>query len=218
MNQLLAELFNENHNLLGKHIQDYPYPWDILPNLNQLILELQNKLAANPDYYVLDDGILCHKTASIHPRSTLIGPCIIDEACEIRPNAFIRENVILGRHNVIGNSTEIKNSILFDHVQVPHFNYIGDSILGSYVHLGAGAILSNKKFDGTPIKIGSITTSLHKMGALIGHHTEIGCNAVISPGTIISPNCWIYPGCCLKQNLPPNTIYKAENQIIPKKD
>lgn len=211
-------LFRENHSLLGKQINDYPYPWEILPNLNKIILALQEALSKNSDYYFLSEGILCHKTALIHPRATLLSPCIIDEACEIRPNAFIRENVILGKHVIVGNSTEIKNSILFDHVQIPHFNYVGDSILGNNVHLGAGAILSNKKFDGSPIKVGTLQTSLPKLGALIGNNTEIGCNAVISPGTIIGSNCWVYPSCCLMQNLPNNTIYKSDCQIILKKD
>ena len=161
------------------------------------------------------------KEATVAPNATVIGPTIIGKGTEIRPGAFIRGSVLVGNECVVGNSCELKNAILFDKVQVPHFNYIGDSILGYRAHTGAGAITSNVKIDKTPITVrtpdGRIETGLKKFGACLGDFVEIGCNCVLNPGTVIGRNSNVYPLTSVRGTIPPNSIVKATDHIVPKK-
>ena len=186
-----SELYNLEGNILKELFSKYSYPYEILPNIHDYIIELGNKLS--DDYKRIDNNIWIHKSAKISGGVEIIGPAIIMEGVNIRHNAFIRENVIIGPNGVVGNSCEIKNSILIANCEVPHFNYVGDSILGNHSHLGAGVILSNLRLDKKNIRINQTDTNLRKIGAFIGDNVQIGCNSVICPGTIIYPNIIIYP-------------------------
>lgn len=194
--------------------------WKILPKISSFIVEL-GKLLPAEKYEEVDKDIWIAKNAKVSKTACLTGPLIIDEFAEIRHCAYIRGNVIIGKNAVVGNSTEIKNSILFDGVQVPHYNYVGDSILGYKSHMGAGSITSNVKSDKSVVKVtysgGKIDTGLKKFGAIIGDCTEIGCNAVLNPGTIIGRNSNIYPLSSVRGFVPENSIYKSASEIIKKK-
>jgi len=179
----------------GEAIRNKEYPWEILKETEQLIKKLSSEL--NADYNSPAPGVFISKSAHISPLATVEGPCIIGEETELRPGAYIRGGVIIGKECVIGNSTEIKNSILFDKVQAPHYNYIGDSVLGYGVHLGAGVILSNLRLDKNNITVTidgrKKDTGLRKLGAIIGDKAEIGCNSVLNPGSMIESDAIIYP-------------------------
>lgn len=161
------------------------------------------------------------KTAQVFPSAYIKGPCIIDEEAEIRHCAFIRGSVIVGKHAVVGNSTELKNAVLFDRVQVPHFNYIGDSVLGYRSHIGAGGVTSNVKLDKTPVSVscpdGRMDTGLMKFGAVLGDFVEVGCNSVLNPGTVIGRGTTVYPGSSVRGYVPENSIYKSDGDIVIKK-
>ncbi|MDR1254383.1 MAG: UDP-N-acetylglucosamine pyrophosphorylase [Oscillospiraceae bacterium] len=203
---IAADLFKETQ-----------YPWQVLPKIQSFILSLGKNLSS--DKYIFKNDIWLAKNAKVANSAQIYGPTIIDENAEIRPGAFIRGNVIVGAGSVVGNSTELKNAILFDKVQVPHYNYVGDSILGYKAHLGAGAITSNVKSDGEKIVIhakNDIKTGLKKLGAILGDCVEIGCNAVLNPGTIIGRNSTIYPLSSVRGVIPENHIYKSSSCIIPK--
>lgn len=186
-----SELFSVLNDELKELLEKTMYPYEILPLIHDYILELGSKLS--DDYEKRGDNVWIHKKAIVSTSAEIIGPAIIMEGASIRHNAYLRENVIIGPFSIVGNSCEIKNSILLSHVEVPHFNYVGDSILGNKVHLGAGAILSNLRLDKKNIIMDKIDTNLRKIGAFIGDNTQIGCNSVICPGTIIYPNILIYP-------------------------
>ena len=185
------ELFNLENSELKDFLKDYSYPFEILPDIYDLIIKIGSTLKS--EYEVLDNNIWIHKSVKIGQGVEIIGPAIIMENTTLRHNAYIRENVIIGPSSVIGNSCEIKNSILLEHCEIPHFNYVGDSILGNYVHLGAGVILSNLRLDKKNIKINDIDTNLRKVGAFIGDNVQVGVNSILCPGTIIYPNVFIYP-------------------------
>ena len=174
------EIFISNFSIADEHIKKYNYPFQVLPNINKIILEIGNLLDDN--FLKYNDNIWIHKNAKISKIVEINGPCIIDEGAEIRFNAYIRGNVIIGKHCVLGNSCEIKNAIMYDYSQVPHFNYVGDSILGYKSHMGAGAITSNLKSDNTNIKIKineeTIDTKMRKIGAFLGDYVEVGCGSV----------------------------------------
>lgn len=213
-----TEIFISNKSIADGFIKSFNYPFEVLPKINEYIINLGNSLDSN--YIKKDNNIWIHKSVIVSDTAKIIGPCIIDEDSEIRHNAFIRENVIIGKNCVVGNSSEIKNSILYDNVQIPHFNYVGDSILGYKSHLGAGAIISNLKADKKDIVIKYnneiINTTLKKVGAFIGDNVEIGCNSVINPGTIIYPNTNIYPLVNVREIIPGNVIVKDKNIIVEK--
>lgn len=213
------DLFKLGHSIAYKYIEKYVYPYEVLPNIKDIILEIGNKLDDN--YVKLENNVWIHKSAKVSNSAIINGPCIIDENTEIRPSAYIRGNAIIGKNCVFGNSCEIKNSILFDNVQVPHFNYVGDSILGNFSHMGAGSITSNVKSDKSLVVIKNkeekLETHLKKVGAFLGDYVEIGCNSVLNPGTVILPNTNVYPLTSVRGVIPENSVVKSMNDIILKK-
>ncbi|MDR1627149.1 MAG: UDP-N-acetylglucosamine pyrophosphorylase [Oscillospiraceae bacterium] len=220
INDLLSQnLFDLSKTIAEPLINKYDYPWEVLTEIKNYILEIGKTLSSS-EYEKKGENIWISKNAHIALSSYISGPAIIQEGVEIRHCAYIRGNVIVGKHSVVGNSTEIKNSILFEETQAPHYNYVGDSILGYKSHLGAGSIMSNIKSDKTNIDIKSgkekIKTNLRKIGAMIGDHSEIGCNAVMNPGTILGKNCCIYPLTMVRGYIEPNHIVKNNGEIIKK--
>lgn len=217
----LKEIFNIDQTIAKDMFEDYEYPWEVLPNISSFIIELGEKLDKEKFEKVKED-VWIAKSAHIDKSASIIGPAIIDENAEIRHCAFIRGKAIVGKNVVVGNSTELKNCILFNDVKVPHFNYVGDSILGYKSHLGAGTIISNVKSDKTNVKIEidekneRIDTKLKKCGAFLGDFVEVGCNSVLNPGTIVCRNTNIYPLSCVRGFIKENSIYKSENNIITK--
>ncbi len=195
------------------------YPWEVLPKISSFILELGATLPYD-EYDQIGEDIWIAKSAKVAESASITGPAIIGKDTEIRHCAFIRGNAIVGEGAVVGNSTELKNVILFNEVQVPHYNYVGDSILGYRAHMGAGSITSNVKSDRTLVTIrnsdNKISTNLKKVGALIGDNVEVGCNAVLNPGTIIGRDSAIYPLSMVRGCVPENSIYKQVDTIVPK--
>lgn len=196
------------------------YPWEVLGKIHDFIIELGNTL---PDdrYEKRGENIWIARTAKVAPTACLSGPLIVDEEAEIRHCAFVRGNAIVGKGAVVGNSTELKNVILFNRVQVPHYNYVGDSILGFKSHMGAGSITSNVKSDKTLVVLKSaegeeLATGLKKMGAMLGDFVEVGCNSVLNPGTIIGRNSNVYPLSSVRGFLPEGSIYKRQGEIVTK--
>ena len=204
-------------SIASNYINSYEYPFEVLPNIKNIILEIGNNLS--DDYYLLKENVWISKTAKISETANINGPCIIDSNAEIRPSAYIRGNAIIGKNSVLGNSCEIKNSILYDNVQVPHFNYVGDSILGEFSHMGAGSITSNVKSDKSLVIIkgeNKLETNLKKVGAFLGDYVEIGCNSVLTPGTIIGRNSTVYPLVMVRGVIKDNTIVKSMDNIVEK--
>ncbi len=212
------DLFKCGESIAYDFIMSYEYPFEVLKDIKEYIVKLGSTL--NSDYELKGENIWIHKNAKVSPSAEINGPCIIDDGAEIRCNAFVRGSAIIGKNTVFGNSCEIKNAILFDNVQVPHFSYVGDSILGSHSHLGAGSIISNLKSDkkNIVIKNGSeeITTGLRKIGAFLGDNVEVGCNSVLNPGTIILPNTNIYPLTSVRGVIKENSIVKSMDNIVSK--
>ena len=196
------------------------YPWEALPRIHDFIIELGNSLSEDV-FEKRGEHIWVAKSAKVAPTACLNGPLIVDEDAEIRHCAFIRGNAIVGKGAVVGNSTELKNVILFNKVQVPHYNYVGDSILGFRSHMGAGAITSNVKSDKTLVTVKgeniSIETGLKKMGAMLGDNVEVGCNSVLNPGTVIGRNTNIYPTSMVRGVIPADSIYKCRTEIAQKR-
>lgn len=215
----ITDLFDLNHTIAKEHIEKFTFPWEILPSIGNIIKEIGNNLDKEK-FYNISENVWVAKSATIYPNNYIAGPCIIGENTEVRPGAFIRGNALVGNNCVVGNSTELKNVILFDNVQVPHFNYIGDSILGFKAHTGAGAITSNVKQDLTNVTLKSIQTNqtletgLRKFGAILGDNVEIGCNTVMNPGTIVGKGSRVYPLTMLRGIVPSNSIYKNNGEII----
>lgn len=221
MNALLTQnLFDLNHTIAKDLLTSKDYPFEILPMIGEYILNLQSQLDKS-QFDVKDGNIYIHRTAKVAPTASITGPCIIDEGAEIRHCAFIRGNAIVGKGSVVGNSTELKNVILFDCVQVPHYNYVGDSVLGYKSHMGAGSITSNVKSDKTPVEIKkdgeSIKTGLKKVGAILGDCVEVGCGSVLNPGTVVGKNSNIYPLSSVRGYVPEGSIYKNKNEIVGKR-
>ena len=212
------DLFLTYNSIAMDLIRRCKYPVEVLPYLVGYIEFLGSTLDSG--YEQVLENIWVAKDASIDNSSLIQGPCIIDHEAEIRHNAYIRGSAIIGKNCVLGNSSEIKNSIMFDESKAPHFNYIGDSILGYKAHLGAGAIISNLKSDGSDVVIKSsepLDTNLRKVGAFLGDNVEVGCNSVLNPGTIIGPNTSIYPLTFVRGVIPPNSIMKDKNTLVRKK-
>ena len=220
-NAKIINLYDLNETLAGEYLKGFTYPWEALKGIGELIPELGKKL--DPEKYEYrGDSIWIAKSAKIHENvGAITGPCIIGENTEVRPGAFIRGKALVGNDCVIGNSTELKNVIIFNHVQVPHYNYVGDSILGFYSHMGAGSITSNVKSDKTLVVVKDgeerIETGLKKFGAMLGDHVEVGCNSVLNPGTVIGRNTNIYPLSRVRGVIPSDSIYKDGDEIVKKK-
>ncbi len=219
-NAKIENLYDLNETLARDYLKRFTYPWEALKGIGELIEELSKSL--DPEKYEnRGDGVFIAKSAKIFENvGAIIGPCIIGENTEVRPGAFIRGKALVGNDCVIGNSTELKNVIIFNHVQVPHYNYVGDSILGFYSHMGAGSITSNVKSDKTLVVVKDgeekIETGLKKFGAMLGDHVEVGCNSVLNPGTVIGRNTNIYPLSRVRGVIPADSIFKDRDEIIKK--
>lgn len=213
----ISSLYDLNKTQAAEVFAGCTYPWEVLPKIKDYILKLGESL--DPAIYEQrGEQIWIAKSAKIYDNSNIYGPVIIGEETEVRPGAFIRGNAIVGNHCVVGNSTELKNVILFDNVQVPHYNYVGDSILGYKAHMGAGSITSNVKSDKTLVVIKGkeekIETGLKKVGAMLGDGVEIGCNSVLNPGTVIGRGTSVYPLSSVRGVIPANSIYKDAEHIV----
>lgn len=213
------QLYDLSHTLAKELLEACEYPWLALPKIKEFVLALGKTLSTD-EYDLVGDDVWIAKSAKIAPSATICGPAIIGKNTELRTGAFIRGSVIVGCGCVVGNSCELKNAILFDSVQVPHFNYVGDSILGYKSHTGAGAITSNVKSDKTLVTVktedGVIETGLKKFGAMLGDFVEVGCNSVLNPGTVIGRNTNIYPLSSVRGTIPPDSIYKSSGNICKK--
>lgn len=213
------ELFSLDQSLLGDRIKECNYPWEILPRIGEYIIELGEKLPTDK-YDQIKDYVWVAKNAKISDSADITGPCIIGENTEVRHCAFIRCKALIGNNCVVGNSTELKNVILFNNVQVPHYNYVGDSILGYGSHMGAGSITSNVRSDKKLITVklpeGNVETGMKKIGAILGDNVEIGCGSVLNPGTIIGKDTQVYPLSSVRGCVDSNSIYKNQNEIVEK--
>ncbi len=219
MNLNTTGLFDLSHTLAGDYLARYGYPWQALDGIKELILHLGPALGAG--YEERQPQVWVHETAKIAPTAFLGAPCIIGPDTEVRHCAFVRGSALVGAGCVVGNSVELKNVILFDGVQVPHYNYVGDSILGYKSHMGAGSITSNVKSNKTLVTVQdgdeSIETGRKKFGAILGDFVEVGCNSVLNPGTVIGPHTDIYPLSCVRGAVPGDSIYKTGGVIVPKR-
>ena len=217
----ISNLYSLDETIAAGLFECAEYPWEVLSGISSYILKLGESL--DPGIYEKrGDNIWIAKSARLAPTACLNGPLIIDEEAEVRHCAFIRGSAIVGKKCVVGNSTELKNVILFNNVQVPHYNYVGDSILGYKSHMGAGSITSNVKSDKTLVVVKDkasqeeIPTGLKKFGAMLGDHVEVGCNSVLNPGTVIGRNTNIYPTSCVRGVVPGDSIYKKNGDIVKK--
>lgn len=220
MNIRTQDLYDFEHSIAGDYLKQFDYPWQALSGIKALIVELGNKLDKS-EYDQISENVWVHKSATVFPSAYIGGPCIIGPETEVRHCAFIRGSAIIGRHCVIGNSVELKNVIIFDDCQVPHYNYVGDSILGYHAHMGAGSITSNIKADKKNIVIHAdqdIETGLRKIGAMLGDYADIGCNSVLNPGVVIGRKTNVYPASCVRNVVPENSIYKIGGKIVRKEE
>ena len=216
----IENMYDLNETIAAEIFEGKTYPWEVLPLIKEFIVKLGNTLDP-AEYDKIGEDIWVAKSAKIAPTVALNGPCIIGKDAEVRQCAFIRGSAIVGEGAVVGNSTELKNVILFNKVQVPHYNYVGDSILGYKSHMGAGSITSNVKSDKLPVVIHNegeeIETGRKKVGAMLGDYVEVGCNSVLNPGTVIGRDASVYPTSCVRGVVPERCIYKAKGNIAVKK-
>ena len=214
----IHDLYDLSHTMAKEYLTQFTYPWEALGGIKELIVLLGSGLSA--DYAEVAPQVWVHKTAKIAPTAYLGAPCIIGANTEVRHGAFIRGSALVGEGCVVGNSVELKNVILFDGVQVPHYNYVGDSILGYKAHMGAGSVTSNVKSDKTLVVIHTepaIPTGIKKVGAMLGDFVEVGCNSVLNPGTVIGRNSNVYPLSCVRGVIPADSIYKTGGIVVAKK-
>lgn len=216
----IKELLDLSKTIAAPLFEGKKYPWEALADIKDFILKLGPTLPAD-EYDNPSEGVWIAKDATVFASAYLGSPCIIDHGAEVRQCAFIRGSALVGKNAVVGNSTELKNVVLFDNVQVPHYNYVGDSILGYKSHMGAGSITSNVKSDKTLVTVkdpdGAIETGRKKFGAILGDNVEVGCNSVLNPGTVVCRNSNIYPVSCVRGVVPPDSIYKDKDNIVRKK-
>lgn len=222
-NAKIKNLYTLDETIAKEYLERFEYPWEALDGISNFIKELGETLDPNV-YEKMGEDIWVAKTATIAKTATLNGPLIIDENVEVRPGAFVRGSVIVGKESVVGNSTELKNVIIFNNVQVPHYNYVGDSILGYRSHMGAGSITSNVKSDKTLVVVKDvydtkeeIPTGRKKFGAMLGDYVEVGCNSVLNPGTVVGANTNIYPLSLVRGVIPSNSIFKDKDNVVQKK-
>lgn len=215
----ICNLYSLDQSIARKLLESAVYPWEVLPKIKEFIIELGNQLNKD-EYEQKGENVWIAKTAKVAPTAYINGPAIIGKDAEIRHCAFIRGNAIIGEGAVVGNSTELKNVILFNKVQVPHYNYVGDSILGYKSHMGAGSITSNVKSDKKLVVVkngdAKIETGLKKFGAMIGDNVEVGCGSILNPGSVIGKNTNIYPLSSVRGVIKENSIYKSQNEIVQK--
>lgn len=214
----IAKLYDLNQTMAGDYLRGFTYPWEALGGISDLILRLGGTLS--PEEYTQNgENVWVHKTAKVAPTAYLGGPCIIGAGTEVRHGAFIRGAALVGEGCVVGNSVELKNVILFNGVQVPHYNYVGDSILGYKAHMGAGSVTSNIKSDRTLVVIHTqppLETGRKKVGAMLGDFVEVGCNSVLNPGAVVGRRSSVYPLSCVRGIVPADSIYKTGGVIVPK--
>ena len=215
---LISEMYDLSHTMADKYLQNFSYPWEALKGIKDMIITLGETLGE--EYTQVADQVWVHNTAKVAPTAYLGAPCIIGANTEVRHCAFIRGSALVGENCVVGNSVELKNVILFDNVQTPHYNYVGDSILGYKSHMGAGAVTSNVKSDKTLVVVKNgdekVETGLKKFGAMLGDFVEVGCNSVLNPGTVIGPHSNVYPTSCVRGMVPENSIWKNSGVIVTK--
>jgi len=215
----IKDLYDLDHTLAKAYLEQFTYPWEALKGIKEFILELGPTLDSE-EYEEVSKHVWVHKTAKVFPSAYLGEPCIIGPETEVRHCAFIRGSALVGANCVVGNSVELKNVILFDHVQTPHYNYVGDSILGYYSHMGAGSITSNVRSDKQLVIVHNgtenIETGIKKFGAMLGDYVEVGCNAVCNPGSVIGRHSSVYPTSCVRGVVPEGSIYKNSGEIAEK--
>lgn len=215
----IKALYSLDETMAKPLLESVTYPWEVLPKIKDFIIELGATLSSE-EYDYKGDNVWIAKTAKIYPNNYIAGPCIIGHETEVRPGAFIRGNALVGSGCVVGNSTELKNVILFNKVQVPHYNYVGDSILGYKAHMGAGSITSNVKSDKNLVVVHNegenIATGLKKFGAMLGDNVEVGCNSVLNPGTVICKESNVYPTSCVRGVIAEKSIHKNDGKVIKK--
>ena len=220
MHNKITELYDLTHTLASDYLKQFTYPWEALPKIGEFIKALGKTLSPE-EYEQRGENIWIARDAKIFDSAYIAGPCIIDHGAELRQCAFVRGNAIVGKNTVVGNSCELKNVVLFDNVQTPHFNYVGDSILGYKSHMGAGSITSNVKSDKTLVVIKNgaerIETGRKKVGAILGDYVEVGCNSVLNPGTVIGRHSNIYPVSCVRGVIPADSILKSSGEVVHKK-
>ncbi|MBQ6014568.1 MAG: UDP-N-acetylglucosamine pyrophosphorylase [Firmicutes bacterium] len=216
----IGELFDLSHTIAADLFEGKTYPWEVLPLIKDYIYEL-GKTLPKDEFDQVQPGVWVAKDAKVYPSAYLGAPCIIDHKAEVRHCAFIRESAIVGKGTVVGNSVELKNVILFDNVETPHYNYVGDSVLGWHAHMGAGSITSNVKSDRLLVVVKAeeeaLETGRKKVGAMLGDWVEVGCNSVLNPGTVIGPHTNVYPTSSVRGVIPANSIYKDAGNIVEKK-
>ena len=216
----IQELYDLDKTIAAELFDGKTYPWEVLDEIKPFILKLGETLSPD-EYDHPSEGVWIAKDAKVFPSAYIGAPCIIDHEAEVRHCAFIRGSAIVGKSAVVGNSTELKNVVLFDKVQVPHYNYVGDSVLGYKAHMGAGSVTSNVKSDKTLVVIkepdNPVETGRKKVGAMLGDNVEVGCNSVLNPGTVIGRESNIYPTSCVRGVIPPHSIYKDKDNIVSKK-
>ncbi len=214
----IKDLYDLDHTLAKDYLLQFTYPWEALKGIKDFILRLGPTLGE--DYEEVSEHVWVHKTAKVFPSAWLGAPCIIGPETEVRHCAFIRSSALVGANCGVGYSVELKNVILFDHVQTPHYNYVGDSILGYYSHMGAGSITSNVKSDKKLVVVHNgteqIETGIKKFGAMLGDYVEVGCNSVCNPGTVVGRHSNIYPTSCVRGVVPENSIFKDNGVIVEK--
>jgi len=214
----IQELYDLEHTQAKSYLEQFTYPWEALKGIKDFIVQLGSTLG--DDYQEVSPQVWVHRTATVAPTAYLGAPCIIGAGTEVRHCAFIRGSALVGENCVVGNSVELKNVILFDNVQTPHYNYVGDSILGYKSHMGAGSVTSNVKSDKTLVVVKDgkeqIPTGLKKFGAMLGDYVEVGCNSVLNPGTVVGRHTNIYPTSCVRGVVPANHIWKNGGTIVAK--
>ena len=216
----ISDLYSLEHTLAKDYLAQFTYPWEALKGIKDMIIALGETLSKD-EYTEVSPQVWVHRTAAVAPTAFLGAPCIIGANTEVRHCAFVRGSALVGEGCVVGNSVELKNVILFDHVQTPHYNYVGDSILGHRSHMGAGSVTSNVKSDKTLITVRmdgeAIETGLKKMGAMLGDDVEVGCNTVLNPGTIVGKNSNIYPLSCVRGTVKTSHIWKHDGTVVEKR-
>ena len=216
----IKDLYDLDHTMAKEYLEGFDYPWEALKGIKDLIIKLGRQLPKD-EYDEVTENVWVHKEAKVFPSAYLGAPCIIGAGTEVRHCAFVRGSALVGENCVVGNSVELKNVILFDNVQTPHYNYVGDSILGYKSHMGAGSITSNVKSDKSLVVIKNgdeqIETGIKKVGAMLGDFAEVGCNSVLNPGTVLGRNVSVYPTSCVRGEIEEDSIVKVSGEVVKRK-